>query len=76
MVTPKTYPHLRPGGIGGALDLSHKGIWEAMWCALRDLEIRQSSLELQADVKDAANLCLLRVPDILLWVSVKSRIDP
>ena len=46
-----------------------------MWCALRDPEIRQSLFELQADVDDAADLSLLRVLDIVLWMSVKAKLS-
>jgi Family of unknown function (DUF6308) len=58
-------------GIGKALDVSHRDIWEAMWCALRDPEIRQPLLDLQTDVNDATSLSPLRVLDIVLWMSVK-----
>ncbi len=68
---PRLIPIYDRGGIGKALDVSHRDIWEAMWCALRDPEIRQSLLELEADVNDAADLSLLRVLDIVVWMSVK-----
>ena len=67
---PRLIPIYDRGGIGEALDVSHRDIWEAMWCVLRDTEIRQSLLELQTEVNDAANLSLLRVLDIVLWMSV------
>lgn len=67
---PRIIPIYDRSGVGQALDVSHRDIWEAMWCALRDPEIRQSLLELQADVNDAASLSLLRVLDIVLWMSV------
>ena len=51
--------------------MSHRDIGEAMWCALRNPEIRRSLLELQADVNDAADLSLLRVLDIVLWMSAE-----
>ena len=68
---PRLIPIYDRSGVGAALDVSHRDIWEAMWCALRDLEIRQSLLELQADVNDAADLSLLRVLDIVIWMSVR-----
>jgi hypothetical protein len=68
---PRLIPIYDRGGIGEALDVRHKDIWEAMWCALRDLRIRQSLLDLQVAVKEAASLSLLRVLDIVLWMSVK-----
>ena len=59
------------GGIGKALDVSHSDIWEAMWCVLRDPGVRSSLQDLQGDVMQAAGLSLLRVLDIVLWMSVK-----
>jgi Family of unknown function (DUF6308) len=69
---PRLIPIYDRGGIGKALDVSHRDIWEVMWCALRDAEIRQSLVELQADVDGAADLSLLRVLDIVLWMSINS----
>lgn len=68
---PRLIPIYDRSSVGEALDVSHRDIWEIMWCALRDPEIHQSLLELQADVNDAANLSMLRVLDIVLWMSVK-----
>jgi hypothetical protein len=68
---PRLIPIYDRGGIGEALDVSHRDIWEAMWCALRDPGIREPLVELQANVDDAADLSLLRVLDIVLWMSVK-----
>jgi Family of unknown function (DUF6308) len=68
---PRLIPIYDRSGVGEALDVSHGDIWEAMWCALRDPEIRRSLLKLQADVTDAADLSLLRVLDIVLWMSVR-----
>lgn len=68
---PRLIPIYDRSGVGEALDVSHRDIWEIMWCALRDPEIHQSLLELQGDVNDAANLSMLRVLDIVLWMSVK-----
>lgn len=55
------------------LGVSHRDIWEAMWCVLRDRWVRQSLLDLQTSVKEAAGLSLLRVLDIVLWMSVKGK---
>lgn len=68
---PRLIPIYDRNGIGEVLDVSHRDIWEAMWCALRDPEIRLSLCKLQVDVGDAAGLSLLRVLDIVLWISVK-----
>jgi hypothetical protein len=68
---PRLIPIYDRGGIGEALDVSHRDIWEAMWCVLRDPGIRRSLQDLQADVTEAASLSLLRVLDIVLWMSVK-----
>lgn len=67
---PRLIPIYDRSGIGEALDVSHRDIWEATWCALRDREVRQSLVKLQADVDDAVGLSLLRVLDIVLWMSV------
>jgi len=68
---PRLIPIYDRGGIGEALDVSHRDIWEAMWCVLRDRRIRQSLLDLQTNVNEAAGLSLLRVLDIVLWMSIK-----
>jgi hypothetical protein len=68
---PRLIPVYDRGGIGKALDVSHRDIWEAMWCALRDRGIRRSLTDLQTEVNEAAGLSLLRVLDIVLWMSVK-----
>ena len=67
---PRLIPIYDRAGIGKALDVSHRDIWEAMWCALRDPGIRKSLQDVQADVTEAASLSLLRVLDIVLWMSV------
>lgn len=69
---PRLIPIYDRGGIGEALDVSHRDIWEAMWCALRDGGIRQYLLDLQTGVSEAAGLSVLRVLDIVLWMSVKA----
>jgi len=68
---PRLIPIYDRGGIGEALDVSHRDIWKAMWCVLRDRRIRQSLLDLQTNVNEAAGLSLLRVLDIVLWMSIK-----
>ena len=68
---PRLIPIYDQGGIGEALDVSHRDIWEAMWCVFRDPGIRRSLQDLQGDVMEAASLSLLRVLDIVLWMSVK-----
>jgi hypothetical protein len=68
---PRLIPIYDRGGIGEALDVSHRDIWEAMWCALRDGGIRLSLQDLRAGVNEAAELSLLRVLDIVLWMSIK-----
>lgn len=68
---PRLIPIYDRGGIGEALDVSHRDIWEAMWCALRDAGIRQTLQDLRAGVHEAAELSLLRVLDIVLWMSIE-----
>ena len=42
-----------------------------MWCGLRDKEIREQLEQLRAQVAEAGGLSLLRVLDIVLWMSAR-----
>lgn len=66
---PRLIPIYDQSKIGRKLGVSRSGIWEAMWCALRDPEVRQSLRVIQADVDEAAHLSLLRVLNIVVWMS-------
>lgn len=68
---PRLIPIYDRGGVGDALDVSHRDIWEAMWCALRDQGVHRPLLDVQAAVDEAASLSLLRVLEIVLWRSVR-----
>lgn len=67
---PRLIPIYDQDGIGRALGVRHRDIWEVMWCALREPDIRQSIRCAQASVSEAGELSLLRVLDIILWMSV------
>lgn len=60
------YDRERIGTIAG---ITQRNIWEVMWCALRDKEIRERLKQLRLTVAEAAELSLLRVLDIVLWMS-------
>jgi Family of unknown function (DUF6308) len=66
-------PHLVPifdrARISKALSIDHYHCWEALWCTLRDPGVRSGLCALQAEVDQAAGLSLLRVLDIVAWMS-------
>lgn len=66
---PRLIPIYDQDKIGRKLGISQSDIWEAMWCALRDPEVRQSLQYVQADVAEATHLSLLRILNIVVWMS-------
>lgn len=67
---PRLIPIYDREGIGRAIPgITQRNIWEVMWCALRDKEIRERLLQIKAGVPVAADLSLLRVLDIVIWMS-------
>lgn len=70
---PRLIPIFDQARISKALAISHPDIWEAMWCALRDPEIRRRLQEIQASVADAQDLSVLRILDIVTWMSLEAR---
>jgi hypothetical protein len=66
---PRLIPIYDRARIGKTLGVRQADIWEAMWCALRDPAIRQRLREIQISVKEARDLSLLRVLDIVVWMS-------
>jgi len=57
-----------------ALGVTNRNIWEASWYVMRDEEVRQGLLGLQASVfPEAIGLSLLRVLDIVVWMSLEHR---
>jgi uncharacterized protein DUF6308 len=47
----------------------HGHFWIGIWCALRDSEVRSHLRDIQASVDQAVDLSLLRVLDIITWMS-------
>lgn len=66
---PRLIPIYDQDRVGRKLGVSQSDIWEAMWCALRDPEVRRSLQDIQAGVDQAAHLSLLRVLNIVIWMS-------
>lgn len=71
---PRLIPIFDHAGIGQVLSVQHKDVWKVFWCALRQPDIRQQLTELQAKVSEAENLSLLRVLDIIAWMSPRKEI--
>lgn len=69
---PRLIPIFDRARIHKALSIDHPHFWEATWCALRDPEIRSGLQRAQISVDDAAGLSLLRVLDIIAWMSLES----
>jgi hypothetical protein len=55
--------------ISKALGVDHRHSWEAVWCALRDPEVQSRLQDVQASVAGADDLSLLRILDIVVWMS-------
>lgn len=66
---PRLIPIYDRQRIGAIPGMTQRNIWEVMWCALRDSEIRERLEQLRAEVSEAAEFSLLRVADIVLWMS-------
>ena len=66
---PRLIPIYDRAKIGKALRIDHGHFWEAIWCALRDPEVRSNLRDIQASVDQAAGLSLLRILDIITWMS-------
>jgi hypothetical protein len=49
------------------LGVTQDNIWEAMWCVMRDPEIRRRVEEIRSAVPKASDLSILRVLDIVAW---------
>jgi hypothetical protein len=60
------YDQKRIGSIPG---VTQRNVWEVMWCARRDDEIRQRLEVLKKKVTEATELSLLRILDIVIWMS-------
>jgi hypothetical protein len=66
---PRLIPIYDRAKIGRALSIDHGHFWEAIWCALRDAEIRSHLRDIQASVDQAASFSLSRILDIITWLS-------
>jgi hypothetical protein len=66
---PRLVPIYDRARISKALKTDHGHFWEAVWCALRDPEVRSRLRHIQASVDEAGDLSLLRVLDIVAWMS-------
>lgn len=66
---PRLIPVFDRGRVAKALDPPPSRFWEMMWRALRDPRISQELHGLQSSVNESAGLSLLRVLDIVVWMS-------
>ena len=66
---PRLIPIYDRAKIGKALSIDNGHFWEAIWYALRDPEVRSHLRDIQASVDQATGLSLLRVLDIITWMS-------
>jgi Family of unknown function (DUF6308) len=66
---PRLVPIFDRARISKALSIDHRHMWEALWCVLRDPDVRSRLCAIQASVDQAAGLSLLRVLDIVAWMS-------
>jgi hypothetical protein len=70
---PRLIPIFDHVGIGHALKIRHEEVWQAMWCALRQPDIRQRLTDLRAAAA-AEDLSLLRTLDNVAWMSPRNEI--
>jgi Family of unknown function (DUF6308) len=68
---PRLVPIFDRARIHRALGIDHRHFWEATWCALRNPEVRSGLRRVQGSVDPAADLSLLRVLDIIAWMSLE-----
>jgi Family of unknown function (DUF6308) len=66
---PRLIPIFDRKRISKALAIDHRHFWEAIWCAMRDPETRARLRGIRAGVDQAAHLSILRVLDIVTWMS-------
>ena len=68
---PRLVPIFDRGRVAKVLNPPRSQFWEVMWCALRDPGIRQKLQDLQSRVSESSGLSLLRVLDVIVWMSVE-----
>ena len=66
---PRLIPIFDRERIGTLLGVTQADIWEAMWCAMRTTQIRSRVQDIQEEVSEAKDLSLLRVLDVVVWMS-------
>ena len=66
---PRLIPIFDRARVSKALRIDHRSFWEAVWCSLRDPQALSRLRDIQASVDAAADLSLLRVFDIVVWMS-------
>jgi hypothetical protein len=54
-----------------ALAIDQRHCWEAFWCIMQDRRIRSRLMDIQSSNDRAAGLSLLRVLDIVAWMSAE-----
>jgi hypothetical protein len=68
---PRLIPIFDRARVAQTIGVAHLHFWEAIWCALRDSGIRDGLRAVQAEVTEASGLSLLRVLDIIIWMSTE-----
>lgn len=61
--------------VATALEIPRGHFWEAMWCVMRDPDVCNALRQVQEQVSEAAELSLLRVLDIIAWMSGEKKRD-
>lgn len=69
---PRLVPIYDRARISQALRIDHEHFWEATWCTLRDSEIRSRLCDLRSRTDLASGLSLLRILDIVTWMSMET----
>lgn len=68
---PRLIPIFDQERVAPAIGAPHSHFWEAIWCGLCDPAIRQRLRDVQAEVSESSGLSLLRVLDIIVWMSTE-----
>jgi hypothetical protein len=66
---PRLIPIFDQARIAKALSIDHQHFWEAIWCTLQDSGVRSRLNDIRDSVDQATGLSLLRVLDIIVWMS-------
>ena len=68
---PRLIPIYDDQAVRPALHVTQRTVWEAFWCTLRHSDVRDELTAIQAAVPSTEGLSLLRVLDIITWMSVE-----